>query len=118
MTIFCLQYTWHTMVETNKEPLSLTHYVCACSIAQLCPTLCLSMGFLRKEYWSGLPFLSPGDLPNPEIEPSSFVSPALAGRFFTTEPPNPSHSDPQEIPDSTGEELQRLSEPEGTPLLG
>ena len=36
----------------------------------------LTMGFLRQEYWSGLPFPSPGDLPVPEIEP---VSPALAG---------------------------------------
>ena len=42
------------------------------------------MGFPRQEYWSGLPFPSPGDLPNPGIEP---LSPALAGRFFTTEPP-------------------------------
>ena len=42
------------------------------------------MGFSTQEYWSGLPFPSPGDLPNPEIEP---VSPALAGRLFTTEPP-------------------------------
>ena len=44
----------------------------------------LSMGFCRKEYWSGLPFPSPGDLPSSGTEP---VSPALAGRFFTTEPP-------------------------------
>ena len=44
----------------------------------------LSMGFLRQEYCSGLPFPSPGDLPDPRIE---HVSPALAGRFFTTEPP-------------------------------
>ena len=43
----------------------------------------LSMGFSRQEYWSGLPFPSPGDLPNPETEPAS---PALAGDFFTTEP--------------------------------
>ena len=43
----------------------------------------LSMGFPRQEYWSGLPLLSPGDLSNPKMEP---VSPALAGRFFTTEP--------------------------------
>ena len=43
----------------------------------------LSMGFPRQEYWSGLPFPSPGDLPNPGMEPAS---PALAGRFFTTEP--------------------------------
>ena len=44
----------------------------------------LSMGFSRQEYWSGLPFPSPGDLPDPGIEPTSFTSPALAGWFFTT----------------------------------
>ena len=43
----------------------------------------LSMGFSRQEYWSGLPF-PPGDLPNPGIEPTSLMSPALSGRFFTT----------------------------------
>ena len=61
-------------------------------VIQSCPTLCpplivacqapLSMGFPRQEYWSGLPVLSPGDLPDPGIEP---VSLALAGGFFTTE---------------------------------
>ena len=44
----------------------------------------LSMGFSRQEYWSGLPCPPPGDLPNPGIEPTSPVSPALAGGFFTT----------------------------------
>jgi len=39
------------------------------------------MGFSRKEYWSGLPFPSPGDLPGPGIEPMSL---GLAGGFFTT----------------------------------
>ena len=43
-----------------------------------------SMGFPRQEYWSSLPFPSPGDLPDPEIKP---LSPELAGGFFTTEPP-------------------------------
>ena len=38
----------------------------------------------EQEYWSGLPFPSPGDLPDPGIEPGSSVSPALAGGFFTT----------------------------------
>ena len=61
-------------------------------VAQLCLTLgnpmdCrlapLSMELSRQEYWSGLPFPSPGDCPNPGIEP---VSLALAGIFFTTEP--------------------------------
>ena len=44
----------------------------------------LSMGILMQEYWSGLPCPPPGDLPNPGIEPESLMSPALAGRFFTT----------------------------------
>ena len=44
----------------------------------------LSMGFSRQEYWSGLPCPSPGDLPDPGIEPVSLTSPALAGGFFTT----------------------------------
>ena len=43
----------------------------------------LSMGFSRQKYWSGLPFPSPGDRPNPGIKPTS---PDLAGGFFTTEP--------------------------------
>ena len=42
----------------------------------------LSTGFSRQEYWSGLPFLSPGDLPDPGLEPESTKSPALAGGFF------------------------------------
>ena len=46
----------------------------------------LSMGFFRQEYWSRLPLPTPGDLPNPGIEPVSPASPALAGGFFTTEP--------------------------------
>ena len=44
----------------------------------------LFMGLSRQEYWSGLPFLSLGDLPNPGIE---LESPALAGGFFTIQPP-------------------------------
>ena len=42
------------------------------------------MGFTGQEYWSGLPFPSQGDLPDPGIEPESLKSPALAGGFFTT----------------------------------
>ena len=47
----------------------------------------LSTGFSRQEHWNGLPFPLPGDLPDPEIQPASPVSPALARRFFTTKPP-------------------------------
>ena len=48
-----------------------------------------SMGLSRQKYWSGLPFPSPGDLPNPGIEPGS---PTLAGKFFTTGPPGKPHT--------------------------
>ena len=51
----------------------------------------LSVGFLRHESWSGLPFPSLGDLPDPGIKLASPVSPTLAGRFFTTEPPGISY---------------------------
>ena len=50
----------------------------------------LSTGFSRQEHWSGLPRPPPGDLPDPGSEPMSPVSPALAGRIFTTEPPGKS----------------------------
>ena len=62
-------------------------------VTKPCPTLAtpgtvacqtpLSMEFSKQEYWSGLPFPSPGDLPDPGIEPTS---PVWAGRFFTAEP--------------------------------
>ena len=47
----------------------------------------LSMGFSRQEYWSGLLFPSPGDLPGPGIEPVSLESHAMTGGSFTTVPP-------------------------------
>ena len=51
----------------------------------------LSMGFFWQEYWSGLWFPSPGDLPNARTEPSSSESPTLAGRFFTMVPSGKPH---------------------------
>ena len=45
---------------------------------------CLSMGFSRQDYWSGVPFPSPGDLPDPGIEPGS---PTLQADALTSEPP-------------------------------
>ena len=47
----------------------------------------LSMEFLRQEYWSGLPFPPPGDLPDSGIKPAALVSAAFAGRVFTAAPP-------------------------------
>ena len=44
----------------------------------------LSMGFYRQEYWSGLPFLTLGNIPDPRIEPIYLISPALVEGFFTT----------------------------------
>ena len=71
--------------------------VSVCIHAQSCPTFSypwtvacqapLSMGLSWQEYRSGLPFPSPGKLPDSGIKPTSPESPALAGRFFTTEPP-------------------------------
>ena len=62
-------------------------------ITKSCPTLAtpwtvahqapLSMGFPRQEYWGGLPFPSPGDLPDPGIEP---ISPASQAGYLSTEP--------------------------------
>ena len=48
-------------------------------------------GISRQEYWSGLPFPPPEDLPHPGIKPMSLTSPALAGGFFTTVPPGKPH---------------------------
>ena len=47
----------------------------------------LSMAFSRQEYWGGLPFPPPGDLPDTGVESESLASPALAGGFLTNEPP-------------------------------
>ena len=63
--------------------------ICCCLLTQSCPLSVareapLSMGFSRQEYWIGSPFPSPGDHPNPGIEPTFSV---LAGGFFMTEPP-------------------------------
>jgi len=50
----------------------------------------LSVEFSRQGYWSGFPFPSTGDLPNPGIKPAAPMVPALTGRFFTTAPPGKS----------------------------
>ena len=66
----------------------------ACVLSHVClfatpwtvaPQAALSMGILQVRIPERLPFPPPGDLPNPGIEPMSTVSPALGGRFFTTE---------------------------------
>ena len=66
-----LGYISHSVLSNSVIPWTVAHQA---------P---LSMGFPRQEYWSGLPFPPPGDLPDPGIK---LVSPALEGRFFTAEP--------------------------------
>ena len=67
-----------------------------CLVAQSCPTLCDPLDcsppgssvngiFFRQEYWNGLPFPPPGDLPNPEIKPTSLVSPTLQADSVPTD---------------------------------
>ena len=87
-------YCW--FVALLAQTLGPGLLVCACSVTQSCLALFypmdlahqvpLSMGFPRQEHWSGLLFPSPGDLPDPGIEPMSLASPALAGRFFIPQP--------------------------------
>ena len=78
--------------------MNLSIGLCECSVIQLFLTLSetdwtvarqapLSMRLPRQQYWNGLPFPSPGDLPHPEIELVSPTSPILAGGFFTAAPP-------------------------------
>ena len=65
----------YSVMSDSATPWTLTHQV---------P---LSMGFSKQEYWSGLSYPPPGDLPDPGMEPESLAPPALVGRFFTTELP-------------------------------
>ena len=71
--------------------------VCVCSVVSNTPwTVALQallfMEFSRQDYWSGLPFPLAGLLPDTGIKPTSPVSPALVGRYFTTEPPGKLYS--------------------------
>ena len=73
-----MNYLWDFLVDLS--------YVCSIMYNSVTPwtvahQASLSMEFPRQEYWSGLPFSAPGDLPDPGIEPVSLLSPALAGGF-------------------------------------
>ena len=70
----------------------------------------LSMGFPRQEYWSELPFPTPGTLPNPGIKPTSLMSPALASGFFAT-PWTVAHQAPLSMEFSKQEYWSRLPFP-------
>ena len=85
--------SYEDVVNLTEQGLSAYDLVPA-KLLQSCPTLHdlmdwahqapLPMGFSRQKCWSGLPCPPPGDLPDPGTEPESLVSPALAGRFYTT----------------------------------
>ena len=64
----------HSVMSDSVTPWTITHQAIQ------------FMGFSRQECWSGLPFPTSGDLPNPGIEPMSPASPELADRLFSTVP--------------------------------
>ena len=94
-TDFLVKYFKKFVMNSNPIYICMYRYVCTCvcvctvvsdfvtlwTVAHQAP---LSMEFSRQECWSQLPFPTPGDLPDPGVEPKS---PALAGGFCTTEPP-------------------------------
>ena len=71
---------WHTVCAVLGRVSHVQLFATLWTVARQAPQ---SMGFSRQEYWSGLPFPTPGDLPGPRIEPMPFISPVLAGRLFT-----------------------------------
>ena len=96
-SLYLLKFLNHEDVSSE-----LLVCVCVCVCARTCAqpslTLCTSMDcmacqaplskeFSRQEYWRGLPFPTPGNLPDLGIKPASLSSPTLAGGFFTTVPP-------------------------------
>ena len=84
LTTWLLFLTSHTHVQMCSVLSQVRLFAILWTVACQAP---LSMEFSRQEYWSGLPFPTPGNLPNLGIKPTSPASPALAGEFFTTEPP-------------------------------
>ena len=86
MCIIEIKHCVPQFIGLNGGCLFLSHlvmfdFVTPWAVAHQAP---LSMGFSRQEYWSGLPFPSPGDLPHPGIDLMSLISPGLTGEFFTT----------------------------------
>ena len=91
IVFYNVSYVYHIIIYFKSRSLC----VCVLSCVQLFATpwtvahqAPLSIEFSRQECWSGLSFPSPGDLPDPGIGP---MFPALAGSFFTTEPPGKPH---------------------------
>ena len=103
---FFYNYSEAKKKERCEDIWKIKTYICVCVRVCVCVCVCmlrhfncvwlfatlwtvahqipLSIGFSRQEYWSALPFPSPGDLPDPGIKAASLMSPALVDRFFTT----------------------------------
>ena len=77
-------------VPDSLRPHGLQHARLPCPSPS--PRVCSNSCPLQRRQWQPTPFPSPGDLPHPRIEPVSLVSPALAGRFFTTDATWEAHS--------------------------
>ena len=100
---FCFQYSTLSDIINIATPVSFNQCLVskhAQSFSRVCLFITswtitrqtpLSMEFSRKEYWSGLPFPPPGDLPDSGIKLTCLVSPALLGGVYTTEAPGKPH---------------------------
>ena len=75
--LFVLLFAFHFYMCVSSRFSHVQLFAILWTVAHQAP---LSMGFSRQEYWSGLPCPPPRDIPNPGIEPTSLMSPALAGR--------------------------------------
>ena len=85
-TVYNFQALLQTFIKVRLYKVTTSKCVCAQSYLTLCDPM-NAMGLPRQEYWSELPFHTPGDLPDPQSESMSLGSPALAGGLFLT----PSH---------------------------
>ena len=83
-TVYNFQALLQTFIKVRLYKVTIT-CVCAQSYLTLCDSM-NAMGLPRQEYWSELPFHILGDLPDPESEPMSLGSPALAGGLFFLTP--------------------------------
>ena len=104
LLLFLTAFTWNQYLLLHSNPNG--HVACTCMPScfshdqlfatpwTIAPQAPLSVGFSRREYWSGLPSPPSGDLPTPGIKPVSLMSPALAGRFCITSATGEAHHVP------------------------
>ena len=85
--LFCLTYFCIFAIKCHFRKVKVQAQSCAMTPWTVTRPAALSMEFSRQEYYSGLSFPTPADLPDPGMELTSLVLPAMAGRFFSAEPP-------------------------------